>query len=71
MIEARQAQHPAFIDAGFIPMKLGHEAFLYPAESGHVAALYEPVSMQGFPGFHNERRRERERFNLFKLLVKG
>ena len=69
MVEARQTKHPAFIDAGSVPMKLSHEALLYPAEGCHVPILDKPVSMQGFPGFHNERGFQRERFNLFKLLV--
>ena len=33
MVEARQAKHPAFIDAGSVPMKLSHEALLHPAKS--------------------------------------
>ena len=69
MVEARQTKHPAFIDAGSVPMKLSHEALLYPAEGCHVPILDKPVSMQGFPGFHNERGFQPERFNLFKLLV--
>ena len=69
MIEARKPQDAAFIYAGLIPVKLNRKALLYPAEGRHVAVLYDPVGMQGFTGFYDKRRFQRERFNLFKLFV--
>lgn len=56
MVKARQAQDAAFVYAGLIPAKMGRKPFLYPAESSHVAVLYEPVGMQGLPRLYNERR---------------
>ena len=71
MIKARQAQDAALIDAGSIPMEMCREALLHSAEGRHVAVLHEPVSVQGFPGFHNERRFQRKRLDLFELLLHG
>ena len=71
MVKAGQAQDAAFIDAGSIPMEMCREALLHPAEGRHVAVLHEPVSVQGFPGFHNERRFQRKRLDLFELFLHG
>lgn len=65
MIEARKPKDAAFVYAGLIPVKLNREALLHPTEGRHVTVLYEPVGMQGFPGFHDKRRFQRKRFNLF------
>ena len=69
MIETRQAQHPALIDAGLIPMELCRQPPLYPAEGVHPSILYEPVGMQGFPGFHHQRRFQRKSHDLLPLLL--
>ena len=69
MVEARQTEDAALIDAGFVPVKLRCKALLYPAEGCHVAVLDEPVGMQGFAGFYNERRLQRKRLDLPELLL--
>ena len=52
-------------------MEVCRKALLHSAESRHIAALNEPVGMQGFPGFYDKRRFQRKRFNLSELLVQG
>ena len=44
---------------------------MHPAEGSNVSVLHQPVGVQGLPGFHDQRRRQRERVDLRHLLLKG
>ena len=69
MEEARQTKNPALVHTSRVCSEVGDQFFLDCSESFRHRLFHQPVAMQGFSGFDNQRRFKRKCLYLGKLLL--
>jgi len=71
MIEARQSEHTALVDAGAVAAKLLDQTLLNAAECSDIRFTHEPVGVQRFASLDHNGRFQWKSSNLRPLLFQG